>query len=106
MNKDVEVIMARIKVLFKRLERTKYWIQISKDKYDQTFNVFFNSQHARDNLRSIPLHKVAVYSLEYLENMVIELKKETKLTIEYTGFCGDKWPKSQRLIQRKRETVE
>lgn len=106
MNKDVDIIMKRVAVLFKRLDRTKYWIQICNDKYDQTFNVFFNAQHVHDNLRSVPVHKINNYSLGQLEETINELRSETKLTIEFTGFTGEKWPKSQRLIQRKRETVE
>lgn len=106
MNKEVDAIMKTIEILFKRLDKTKYWLQISRDKYDKTFNIFFNSQHANDNLRSVRIHKIGYYNLEYLEAIVAKIHEQTQLTIEYVGFSELKWPSSQRLIQRKRETVE
>lgn len=40
MSKEVDAIMKTIEILFKRLDKTKYCLQISRDKYDKTFNIF------------------------------------------------------------------
>lgn len=54
MNNDVEIIMGRLTLLFKRQSRTRYWLMIANDPYDQTYNVFFNSQRANARLQSVP----------------------------------------------------
>ncbi|MFT8749430.1 MAG: acetyl-CoA carboxylase, partial [Liquorilactobacillus satsumensis] len=36
MNNDVEIIMGRLTLLFKRQSRTRYWLMIANDPYDQT----------------------------------------------------------------------
>ena len=70
MNNDVEIIMGRLTLLFKRQSRTRYWLMIANDPYDQTYNVFFNSQRANERLQSVPLHKLANYDLADLETLM------------------------------------
>lgn len=106
MNEDLKLITERLAQSFKRLSRTHYWIEIAKDPYDCQYNFFFNSQRVGQRLKSIPLHSVETYELQYLESLLQELRKETQLTIKFVGFTGEKWPGSQRLIQRKRNQLE
>ncbi|KZU95365.1 hypothetical protein A1D15_1152 [Lactiplantibacillus plantarum] len=106
MNKDLDIITSRLALLFKPTSRTRYWLVIANDPYDQTYNVFFNSQRANERLRSIPLHKLANYNLNDLENLLKVLRQQTKLTIEFIGFTGQVWPQSQKIIQKRRETLE
>ena len=106
MNNDVEIIMGRLNLLFKRQSRTRYWLMIANDPYDQTYNVFFNSQRANERLQSVPLHKLAHYDLADLEKLLKALRQDIKLTIEFVGFTGERWPASQKLIQRKRVPLE
>lgn len=40
MNKDLKIITERMIILFKRQSRTRYWLIIANDSYDQTYNVF------------------------------------------------------------------
>lgn len=106
MNSDLKIIMERIDELFKRISKTHYWIEIANDPYDQTYNFFFNSQRSRQRLKSIPLHSVKTYNLEYLEALIVAFKLKNQLTIKFVGFYGLKWPNSQKIIQRKRDLLE
>lgn len=106
MNDDLNIIVSRLKLLFKRLPHTRYWIVINNDPYDDTYNVFFNRQKTHERLYSVPLHKITNYQLDYLEELLTLLREQTKLTIAYTGFTGQIWPRSQKIIQRKRDPLE
>lgn len=106
MNKDLEIIDQRIEKLFKRISRTRYWIQIVNDPYDQTYNFFFNSQRRGERLKSVPLHKLVNYQLTYLEQLIKGLRTKTNLTIEFTGFTGMRWPTTHKIIQWRREQLE
>lgn len=46
------------------------------------------------------------YDLADLETLLKALRQKIKLTIEFVGFTGERWPKSQKLIQRKRVPLE
>lgn len=105
-NVDLDIVMSRLTLLFKREPQTLYWILIVNDPYDKTYNLFFNSQKSNEQLRSIPLHKLTNYDLYFLENFINALHQKTNLTIEYIGFTGQVWPQSQRTIQKRRMTLE
>lgn len=104
--KEAKLIYERIEPLFKRMNRTRYQISVANDPYDKTYNFFFESQHAGMRLKSTPLHSLTDYHLEFLEQVVDELKKHTQLTIQYTGFTGEVWPVKQTVIQRKKGNWE
>ncbi|GAX05381.1 acetyl-CoA carboxylase [Secundilactobacillus pentosiphilus] len=104
--KEAELIYSRIEPLFKHMSRTRYQISISNDPYDKTYNFFFESQHAGMRLKSTPLHSLTDYRLEFLEQVVDDLKKHTKLTIQYTGFAGEVWPVKQTVIQKSKNPLE
>ncbi|WP_413627770.1 acetyl-CoA carboxylase [Fructilactobacillus vespulae] len=106
MNEDLKLITERLTKYFKRISRTHYWIEIANDPYDQHYNFFFNSQRVGQRLKSIPLHSLETYDLHYLELLLQKLRQKTQLTIKFVGFTGEKWPSSQRLIQRKRNQLE
>ncbi|AUV74121.1 acetyl-CoA carboxylase (plasmid) [Lactiplantibacillus plantarum subsp. plantarum] len=106
MNKDMKVTIARIDLLFKRLNRTRYWLSIVNDKIDEQYNIFFYSEHSGKRTRSTPLHSIRNYELEYLESFVKELRAATALSIEFVGFSQQRWPDSQYLIQKKRDRYE
>ncbi|WP_034988260.1 hypothetical protein [Liquorilactobacillus sucicola] len=106
MSKDLEVIYSRTELLFKRISRTQYWIQVANDPYDRSYNFFFNSQRKGERLKSVPLHRVDNYDLKYLEQLIAELRKKTSLTIRFIGFTTLRWPKTQKLIQWKRDKLE
>ncbi|KRL05146.1 hypothetical protein [Liquorilactobacillus oeni] len=106
MNNDLDVICGRIMLLFKRVDQTRYWIQVANDPYDSSYNFFFNSQRRGKRLKSIPLHKLENYDLRYLEKIIDELKQETNLTIKFIGFADMRWPKTQKIIQWRRDNLE
>ena len=60
MNSDIEIIKGRLTLLFKRRPQTRYWLMLTNDTYDQTYNLFFNSQRANERLQSVPLERVWV----------------------------------------------
>ena len=48
MNSDIEIIKGRLTRLFNRRPKTRYWLMLTNDTYDQTYNLFFNSQRANE----------------------------------------------------------
>lgn len=106
MNDDYRLIIERIEKNFTRKPRTKYWLQIVNDRYDQTFNFFINIQPMAKRMHSIPLHTITEYKLSYLEKLVNQISKKYCLTVVYDGFTGQKWPQTQELIQRRRHRDE
>lgn len=80
MNSDIEIIKGRLTLLFKRCPH-RYWLMLNNDTYDQTYNLFFNSQRANERLQSVPLHKLAHYDLADLEKLLKALRQDIKLTI-------------------------
>lgn len=106
MNKDLKLIEERLSILFKRRSKTRYWLQVVDDPYDQTYNFFFNSQRKWQRQKSVPLHTVTDHNLEYLEKIMVDLQQFTRLTVQYDGFTGQRWPSSFRLIQRKKHRDE
>ena len=81
MNSDIEIIKGRLTLLFKRRPKTRYWLMLTNDTYDQTYNLFFNSQRANERLQSVPLHKLDHYDLADLEKLLKALRQDIKLTI-------------------------
>lgn len=79
---------------------------LTNDSYDQTYNLFFNSQRANERSQSGSLHKLANYNLADLEKLLKTLQQNMKLTIEFVSFTGERWPASQNLIQLKRVPLE
>ena len=100
-NDDLDIIMGRVKILFKRKPRTIYKISVVNDHFDQTYNFFFCVDEKEKRSRSVPLHSIKTYELEYLEELITAIKKQTKLTIEYSGFKDVRWPKTNLLIQKR-----
>ncbi len=89
-------------------EFLKRTIGLKSQMINMTNNLifFFNSQHRKQRLRSIPLHSLNNYDLNYLEKIINEFKLHSNLTINFVGFTDLKWPKSNQLIQRKRDLLE
>lgn len=59
MPSDLKLITERIDHLFKRKMQTRYWLMVTDDVYDKTYNFFFNFQKKGQRLRSVPLHTVS-----------------------------------------------
>ncbi len=109
MNKKQEaaLIDQRIKMLFNASKfNTQFWIVIVNDIYDHTYNIFFSEQRRRERERSIPVHTVTNYSLEYLEEIVRGLNQRWNFTIKFIQFENQYWPSNQRIIQKKRRKDE
>ncbi|OAU84699.1 acetyl-CoA carboxylase, partial [Lacticaseibacillus rhamnosus] len=49
----------------------------------------------------IPLHSLHNYDLAQLELFIGLLRQQTRLTIEFIGFEELRWPRTNRLIQRR-----
>lgn len=106
MNNDLKVITERLDAGFERKRQVRYQVVIANDPYDKTYNFFLNYQHRERRLRSKPLHSVTNYRLTYLEQLIKDLRAHTKLSFEFVGFTGERWPSNQRLIQRGRWSDE
>lgn len=106
MNKDAKLICERIEPLFKQLSKTRYSLMVSNNIYGKKINFFFQSQRAYHRLKSTPLHTLKHYDLEYLEQVVDEIRSQYKFSIEFVGFTDEVWPKKQTVIQKKKNHLE
>ena len=86
---DSEIILTRLKVLFKPKSQHRYHIDVVNNIY-----------HDKKRERSYPLHSIFNYKIEYLEQVLKLVKQETNLSMAFRGFEGQKWT-SGKLIQRK-----
>jgi len=102
MNDDLKILLERIRGLFKLQYRTRYWVMLVDDHFDKTYNFFFHYQRKQQRERSIPLHAVKTYNLEYLEKLIADLRSVYHFNITYVGFEDEYWPSTHRLIQRRR----
>ncbi|WP_283679183.1 acetyl-CoA carboxylase [Lentilactobacillus sp. Marseille-Q4993] len=101
MNRDVKILLERIQPLFKRMSQTRYWIRVVNDQFDEQYNFFFHSQHRGMREKSVPLHSIKNYRLEYLEKVISLFKENLNLSIYYAGFKGLRWPSTNKRIQWK-----
>ncbi|EQE00520.1 hypothetical protein QAS_4095 [Clostridioides difficile CD9] len=106
MNRDAKIIIERIEEHFKRVPNTRYTVNVVNNIYDEQYNFFFEIQKINERMKSVPLHSVNNYDLENLENIVNEIKAVYKLSFDYTGFIGQRWPGSWQVIQKKRKPQE
>ncbi|WPC19404.1 acetyl-CoA carboxylase [Pediococcus inopinatus] len=100
--KAAELIWERAAPHFKKLYRTQYYIKVANVKFLDEYNFFFETVPMKSKTgirrRSEPLHTLERYDLAYLERVVAELSKLTKLSIRYQGFVGMLWPTSGKVI--------
>lgn len=98
MNKDLEVINGRVEVLFKNLPQTMYRINIVDDRFSQTYKFFMDIKSKDQKIKSMPLHVVKTYDLDYLEQLLNKLRKQTTLPFNFEGFQGKIWPCSKKSV--------
>lgn len=105
MNKDLNILLARIDQYFMRKRNVRYWLLVTNDPYDHTYNFFFNQQPLGHRKKSIPLHTVTT-DLATFEQLMIGLQQHFHFTIEYTGFTGLRWPSTGQAIERQKNKAE
>ncbi|WP_137597848.1 acetyl-CoA carboxylase [Paucilactobacillus kaifaensis] len=93
-----ELILKRLSAGFAPKLNHRYQLMVVDNVYDQTYNFFLDIQHKRNRRRSIPLHSITKYELQFLEQVIKQIKANTKLTIVYINFHEQRWPLSQRII--------
>ncbi|KRM87333.1 acetyl-CoA carboxylase [Lacticaseibacillus thailandensis] len=106
MSKDGDIINARIDQLFLRRSHTRYWITLVDDRYNHSYNFFFNIIPQKQRHRSIPLHSLPSGDLARLEATLTAIRHHTQLSIEIRGFQGLRWPSDGNLIQKRRRADE
>lgn len=88
-----KVIVERIKKKFVRSHNVRYQIQVVNDKINKQYNVFFGVvTYDRDGGRqwSYPIIELKRYpDLAYIENVVMEVKKQLQFTVRMRGFQGE-----------------
>ncbi|WP_127849605.1 acetyl-CoA carboxylase [Lacticaseibacillus hulanensis] len=104
--KPARIIFDRADALFGRHRNTRYWITVVNNRYGQQYNFFFNTVPRGRRHKSVPLHTLEQYNLPLLERVIGELRCVLKLTYEFVGFTGMRWPESGRVIQYRREADE
>ncbi|WP_010077755.1 hypothetical protein [Liquorilactobacillus mali] len=103
---EAHYILKQVKKYFKPGIKARYYILVVNDRFDHTFNFFFNIFKPKHFSRSIPLHRIKCYSLDYLENLIKELQQETQLTINFVLFENQRWPSTNQLISYKRSVKD
>ena len=103
---DIKIILSRVEMLFKRIPNMRYSINIVNDRFDNEYNLFFEKVPRKQRPHSMPIHTLEKYDLEYLEQVVNEIQKHYQLSINYTGFVGERWPISKKVIQKKKSFSE
>lgn len=97
-NKDLEIIEGRARILFKKLPQTIYRINIVNDKFDENYNFFMEIKPRNKRIKSMPLHTVNNYNLEYLENLLVELRKQIALSLLFCWISrcdlAEQWQKN------------
>jgi len=66
-----KLIQQRLAIYFKPQARHRYQIEIVNNIYGPTYNFFLNSQAPHQRERSLPLHRLQVYQLDYLEAVIV-----------------------------------
>ncbi|QXJ68573.1 acetyl-CoA carboxyl transferase [Lacticaseibacillus paracasei] len=107
MNKDAKIINERIDQHFKCLRNHMYHIDITNMRFAKQYNFFICDQPRGKRAKSIPLHFVENYDLEYLEKVIQGVREHTQLTMIFTGFAdSSRWPSNDRLSQRFKRAQE
>ncbi len=101
-NRDADTIVERIKPWMTHLYTSRYKIVVVNDFYDKQYNFYLVIYHPQRRTRAVPLHSVHEITLAQLETLIQSLSQQIHLTIDYRGFAGKRWPKSQKFIQRKK----
>ncbi|MFD1319123.1 acetyl-CoA carboxylase [Loigolactobacillus zhaoyuanensis] len=94
-----KLIQQRIQRYFKPQTRQRYQIDVVNNIYGPTYNFFLNIQVPQQRERSLPLHRLQVYQLNYLENVITLLQNTTQLTFNFIDFKQLRWPDKQTLIR-------
>ncbi|MFC6170547.1 acetyl-CoA carboxylase [Loigolactobacillus jiayinensis] len=95
-----KIVQQRLLLYFKPQRQQRYRIDVVNNSYGQTYNFFLDLQAPRQRERSIPLHRLQVYQLTYLETVLKLLRQTTQLTFNFINFADQRWPERQSLIGR------
>lgn len=95
---DIRTLNKRISEQFQPVSQTQYRIDVVDEPHEKHYNFFLEILPKYRRQKSVPLHTLKEYDLEYLEQVINGLS--TKLTIVYRGFEGQRWPSNDRLIQK------
>ncbi|MFT8606515.1 MAG: acetyl-CoA carboxylase [Liquorilactobacillus ghanensis] len=95
---EARLISRRITQYFKPHIKARYQILVVNNKFDQTFNFFFELQQPPQLPHSFPLHRVTHYDLAYLEEIIKQLQSEYGFTFTFRNFTGLFWPNAQQAI--------
>ncbi|WP_461241199.1 acetyl-CoA carboxylase [Paucilactobacillus sp. N302-9] len=100
---EVDLIIERIKPLFKRLRGHRYHVLVVNARPFKQINFFFEDDSQYDNNHSIPLHTLKNDDLEYFETVMKLYRRKTNLSVKLRGFQGLKWPSNDKHIQRPKD---
>lgn len=95
-----KTITTRISQLFKPGVNQYLRIDVVNNRFTRQYNFFYDIRKKQTRERSIPLHSLTEYRLEYLESVVAQIQKQTQLTIRFSGFEGQRWPSDLHYIQK------
>lgn len=97
---EADLIVERIKPLFKRLRGHQYHILVANVRSLKQINFFFEDESEYDLDHSIPLHTLKNTNLGYFESVMRLIRKQTNLTVKLRGFQGMRWHSNGKFIQK------
>ncbi|KRM91083.1 hypothetical protein FC80_GL001079 [Liquorilactobacillus cacaonum DSM 21116] len=100
--KEADYIFEQTKKHFKPHVRARYYILVVNDRFDSSYNFFFNIFKPRQLSRSIPMRRLMNQTLEYLEEVIGFLRQKTTLTFIFILFEDQRWPSNNKLISNKK----
>lgn len=98
---EAKIILERLQQHFKPHTPARYAILIVDDPFERSYNFFFNIYRPPQLPHSIPLRRITIYDLEFLEAIVGKIRQKYGFTFIFRNFKQQRWPSNFQLISKK-----
>ncbi|KRM89529.1 hypothetical protein [Liquorilactobacillus vini] len=98
---EAQIIKQRLKLYFTPYIKARYEILVVNDIFAHSYNFFFNIYRPLKLPHSIPLRRITFYRLEFLENVVANIRTEYKFSFVFRNFGKQRWPSNFTLISKQ-----
>lgn len=98
---EAKIIIERLHQYFKPHTLARYTILIVDDPFEHSYNFFFNIYRTPQLPHSIPLRRIKIYDLEFLEAVVVKIRQNYGFTFIFRNFKRQRWPSNFQLISKK-----
>ncbi|WP_281165654.1 hypothetical protein [Liquorilactobacillus sicerae] len=98
---EAQIIKQRLKSYFTPHVKARYEILVVDDAFAHSYNFFFNIYRPSKLPHSIPLRRITLYHLEFLEDIVTNIQTEYKFSFVFRNFGKQRWPSNFVLIAKQ-----